>query len=212
MDTVYNREVLGNAEQVCAVDATTVAARLEALLADPAERVRLAAAQQREVAQRYRWDDVCDGYRVPAREARRDRGPDRCSPRSTAATGPTPGLAPRSRLASYALFEGKPVTTSGQWFNPVVRANLALGRRLGRTEVDRPVLRRRGRSERDDATSAGSSASHPDVGFLNEPELRVLGAGVPDEGHHRVVPAPRRAASASVPATRPSTPSRRSAR
>jgi hypothetical protein len=74
------------------------------------------------------------------------------------------------RLASYALFEGRPATTRGQWFNPVVRANLRVGERLGRATVDRPVfVLGVGRSG---TTHLGKLLSaHPEAAWLNEPKL-----------------------------------------
>jgi hypothetical protein len=74
------------------------------------------------------------------------------------------------RLVSYILFEGRPLTTKGQWFNPVVFALARLLRTL-------PPLRRvkapafilgTGRSG---TTILGIVLSmHRDVGFLNEPK------------------------------------------
>lgn len=62
VDTVYNREVLGGADQVCPPRADQVAVRLTALMADSAERQRLAAAGRATVLHRYQWDEVCSGY------------------------------------------------------------------------------------------------------------------------------------------------------
>ena len=37
------------------------------------------------------------------------------------------------RLISYALFEGRPLTTRGRWINPLVLAHLELEARLPQT-------------------------------------------------------------------------------
>ncbi|MEH6607770.1 MAG: sulfotransferase [Halioglobus sp.] len=75
-----------------------------------------------------------------------------------------------ARLLSYAFFEGRPLTTRGQWINPILFQLFALQRRL-------PILRRptapifilgTGRSG---TTILGVVLSmHRDVGFLNEPK------------------------------------------
>lgn len=75
------------------------------------------------------------------------------------------------RLVSYGLFEGRPATTKGQWFNPVVRAHLRTARSLGpHRPPDRPIfLLGVGRSG---TTLLGLLLGvHPDVGFLNEPKM-----------------------------------------
>ncbi|WP_207956729.1 sulfotransferase family protein [Rubrobacter tropicus] len=75
-----------------------------------------------------------------------------------------------SRLVSYALFEGRPLTTRGQWINPLVFAHFAVETRLPQlTEVEKPVfIVGTGRSG---STVLGVLMSmHRDVGFLNEPK------------------------------------------
>jgi hypothetical protein len=75
-----------------------------------------------------------------------------------------------SRLLSYALFEGRPVTTKGQWINPLVLSLLSLEKRLPQLKkVEKPIfIIGTGRSG---TTILGVVLSmHRDVGFLNEPK------------------------------------------
>ena len=75
-----------------------------------------------------------------------------------------------SRLISYALFEGRPLTTRGQWINPLVFALFSLEARLPQLKsVEKPVfIVGTGRSG---STILGVLMSmHRDVGFLNEPK------------------------------------------
>lgn len=83
----------------------------------------------------------------------------------------TAGIPPAlRRLVAYVFFEGRPAVVRGQWFNPVVRANLDLGMRLGIREVDRPVfvvgIGRSGTTHLSRLLSA-----HRDVAWLNEPKM-----------------------------------------
>ncbi len=74
------------------------------------------------------------------------------------------------RLASYALFEGRPLTTRGRWFNPVVFGLLrSLASVPGEPRIDAPLfITGLGRSG---TTVLGTILSvHRDVGFLNEPK------------------------------------------
>jgi len=76
-----------------------------------------------------------------------------------------------ARLLSYAAFEGRPVTTRGQWINPLVRQQATLASRVGpEQEVHDPAfIIGLGRSG---TTVLGSLLSvHPEIGFLNEPKL-----------------------------------------
>ncbi len=75
-----------------------------------------------------------------------------------------------NRLTSYALFEGRPITTRGRWINPLLFAHFALHKRLPQPKkVDRPIyVLGTGRSG---TTVLGVVLSmHRDVGFLNEPK------------------------------------------
>ncbi len=75
-----------------------------------------------------------------------------------------------SRLVSYALFEGRPLTTRGRWINPMLFAHFSLEKRLLQMKrVEKPVfILGTGRSG---TTILGVILSmHRDVGFLNEPK------------------------------------------
>jgi len=75
-----------------------------------------------------------------------------------------------SRLVSYGLFEGRPLTTRGQWINPLVFALFALEKLLPQIkQVKKPVfILGTGRSG---TTVLGIVLSmHREVGFLNEPK------------------------------------------
>lgn len=74
------------------------------------------------------------------------------------------------RLVSYGLFEGRPHTTKGQWFNPIVFGLLrTLAAIPGTPKPEAPIfLTGLGRSG---TTILGLLLSlHRDVGFLNEPK------------------------------------------
>jgi len=74
------------------------------------------------------------------------------------------------RFLSYLFFEGRPHTTKGQWFNPVVFALLRLLAKLpGDKSLNKPVfITGLGRSG---TTVLGLIMSvHKDLGYLNEPK------------------------------------------
>ena len=75
-----------------------------------------------------------------------------------------------SRLLSYTFYEGRPLTTRGQWINPLVFAHFALAKRLPQLrKVVQPIyIVGTGRSG---TTLLGVLLSmHRDAGFLNEPK------------------------------------------
>lgn len=75
-----------------------------------------------------------------------------------------------SRLVSYALFQGRPVTTRGRWINPLVFGQFAVAKKIPQLKsVQRPIfIVGTGRSG---TTILGTVLSlHRDVGFLNEPK------------------------------------------
>lgn len=80
------------------------------------------------------------------------------------------GASRAVRLASWALFEGRPLTTRGRWWNPCVLGLHHLHRALPRlADVEQPVfIMGMGRSG---TTLLGRILSvHRKVGFLNEPK------------------------------------------
>jgi len=87
--------------------------------------------------------------------------------RSYIATRPTKAL---SRLVSYTLYEGRPLTTRGRWINPFVFANFSLVKMFPQLKkVEKPIfIVGMGRSG---STVLGELISlHRDVAFLNEPK------------------------------------------
>lgn len=75
-----------------------------------------------------------------------------------------------TRLLSYACFEGRPLTTKGQWVNSLVLPFLAVQKRLPQMKrVYKPIfIVGTGRSG---TTVLGTVLSmHRDIGFLNEPK------------------------------------------
>lgn len=75
-----------------------------------------------------------------------------------------------SRLISYGLFEGRPLTTRGRWINPIVFVQFALLKRLPKIMAVREPVFILG-TGRSGTTILGIVLSmHRDVGFLNEPK------------------------------------------
>lgn len=99
------------------------------------------------------------------------------------------------RLVSYALFEGRPLTTSGRWINPLVFSLFNLEKNLPAfKKVSRPVfILGTGRSG---TTLLGMLLSmHKSVGFLNEPKALwnsiyryedLIGSYTLDKAHYRL--------------------------
>lgn len=75
-----------------------------------------------------------------------------------------------SRLISYLLFEGRPLTTKGRWINPLLFGLFAIEKRLPQLKkVEKPIfILGTGRS----GTTILSKilSLHKDIGFLNEPK------------------------------------------
>ena len=82
-------------------------------------------------------------------------------------TRPLKGL---TRLLGYGLFEGRPLTTKGQWINPLVLAQFSLVKRLPQIKKVRAPIFILG-TGRSGTTILGVVLSmHEAVGFLNEPK------------------------------------------
>lgn len=82
----------------------------------------------------------------------------------------TRSLGAMRRLLSYALFEGRPLTTKGRWINPLVFGLFEIEKKLPQLrKVSKPIfIVGTGRSG---TTILGVAMSmHRDVGFLNEPK------------------------------------------
>lgn len=99
------------------------------------------------------------------------------------------------RLMSYVFLEGRPLTTSGRWFNPVVFGLYELAKRLPEIKkVEEPVfILGTGRSG---STIFGKVLSmHPHIAFLNEPKALwhaayphedVIGSYTLADAHYRL--------------------------
>jgi hypothetical protein len=75
-----------------------------------------------------------------------------------------------ARLVAYALFEGRPVTTRGQWLNPLVFAQLGLWKRLPALADVRAPIFVLGSGRSGTTVLARLLARHRAVGLLNEPK------------------------------------------
>ena len=75
-----------------------------------------------------------------------------------------------SRLVSYALFEGRPLTVRGQWINPLVFAQLAIWKRLPLARKMRKPIFILGMGRSGTTVFGVLLSMHRDVGFLNEPK------------------------------------------
>lgn len=62
VDTVYNREVLGNDQQVCPPIQGVLAARIQAVIDDADQQAALRRVSQSVISARYRWPAVNDAY------------------------------------------------------------------------------------------------------------------------------------------------------
>lgn len=74
------------------------------------------------------------------------------------------------RLVSYALFEGRPLTTKGRWINTLIFSLFSVEKKLPQLKkVEKPIfILGTGRSG---TTILGKVLSmHKDIGFLNEPK------------------------------------------
>lgn len=75
-----------------------------------------------------------------------------------------------SRLTSYAIFEGRPLTTKGQWINPLIFSFFSVAKKIPQLKKVKSPLFILG-TGRSGTTILGVVLSmHQDVGFLNEPK------------------------------------------
>ncbi|MEJ1156004.1 glycosyltransferase [Microbacterium marmarense] len=68
VDTVYNREVLGDDSQTCARDADSILESIDALLNDPARQERMSRTNIRRADDQFSWDAICRGYESTLRK------------------------------------------------------------------------------------------------------------------------------------------------
>jgi hypothetical protein len=100
-----------------------------------------------------------------------------------------------NRVMSYALFEGRPLTTSGRWINPLVFSLLSASKLSPiKKKVEKPIfILGIGRSG---TTLLGTLMSmHRSVGFLNEPKAiwhsiypkeDLIGSYTDQEAHYKL--------------------------
>lgn len=74
------------------------------------------------------------------------------------------------RALAYTLFEGRPLTTRGQWINPVVLAGHRLWSVLPFSTADKEPIFILGTGRSGTTVLGQILATHPDVGYLNEPK------------------------------------------
>lgn len=75
-----------------------------------------------------------------------------------------------TRLMSYCLYEGRPITTKGQWINPLISRFFEIEKKLPQLKKVRAPIFILG-TGRSGTTILGLLLSmHKDVGFLNEPK------------------------------------------
>ena len=72
LDTPYNREVIGNQEQLFPADAPSLGARIRQILSDRIRAERWVEQSKATIANRYSWQDVADRY-LEALSLARDR-------------------------------------------------------------------------------------------------------------------------------------------
>lgn len=80
-----------------------------------------------------------------------------------------PGKVP-GRIISYALIEGRPLTTSGQWINPLVFAGYRAAQVLPAPNGDTPPIFVVGTGRSGTTILGKLFALHRDAAFLNEPK------------------------------------------
>lgn len=78
LDTPFNREVVGNEDQLFPADAQSLAAKIRQILLDREQAERWVERSKTTIAERYSWKDVADRYLEAinlARQRRKETGP-----------------------------------------------------------------------------------------------------------------------------------------